>query len=964
MSPLLTDHFLFQRKWSQGIFGSKIGISGIVPVDINNDGRQEFIVGGSKNLNDEYNNYWYIMEWIEDAFQITYTSKFYPAGIKMITTYNDKNNKTTIVVVENKGMIRFINGESKQPIEYASNFLDLNTEIKKILFADVTDDAKKEIIILTEDNIQIRHFESSTSFDLIIDKTASDIAIGNVDKDSHNEIVLSTGYVIQINADSYTTEWDNSQLSFGKKIALIDIDNDKQKEIISESYAFKMKQYEMIWNRSQTGPSVFYTQDLNKDGIDEIITVSNIPVTFYEYLSVIYVLDAVTGKELWSKKIPQITITDLIVQDVNQDNQPEIIFSAKYDNSNPAERWPYRHSIFVYDASIQQQEWQSPYIEGFYYSANIADIDGDGIEEIIAMPYDSELGKNFIYVYDAQTYQLKWKTETGLVTNANFNFSIYDLDQDGFLDIFVAQSVKEDYTKSEILVIDGKTHKEKTRYLLESQDATQITALKVKVVDINNDETAEIIVSGYLNNGGFIHIINSLTSEVIWKSSLVKNKPIHSIVVADANQDGIKDIIATPVRNGEVVGNSLFVNGKNYIEQLISNSDFLSVMVKDIDGDGTNEIIGGNEKGEISVINGKTLMTEKTQKMCSDPVDALNEYNLPGAKNHEILAACGDNLVIYQYQKYAYSWYGEGLNIRLGSPTHTASVIKTGIINGKNSIIVGSQYTAHLFQKIEDEQRIDLRISAQHMKNYGDLNSGIIRLTIRNHSNIPAKSMIIGLSATDTAEIQIKKTPDNMTCNYAEAPQFSCMFSEYVTPINKEYIIEFSYTLNNTKATFEAFVTSYNSELTPDDNIKTFDIYAEDEQNTKPLLEILSPQNQQSLWSEMLINFKGKATDKEEGDLSSKIKWHSSIDGDLGTGQQIQFALSEGEHTITATVADKHYEGSIRMIQLIIKKKTAAGGCVLNQNAEPDFTLILLLLLAFGYLLQQRNRENKNSVSR
>ena len=129
MSPLLTDHFLFQRKWSQGIFGSKIGISGIVPVDINNDGRQEFIVGGSKNLNDEYNNYWYIMEWIEDAFQITYTSKFYPAGIKMITTYNDKNNKTTIVVVENKGMIRFINGESKQPIEYASNFLDLNTEL-------------------------------------------------------------------------------------------------------------------------------------------------------------------------------------------------------------------------------------------------------------------------------------------------------------------------------------------------------------------------------------------------------------------------------------------------------------------------------------------------------------------------------------------------------------------------------------------------------------------------------------------------------------------------------------------------------------------------------------------------------------------------------------------------------------------------------------------------------------------
>jgi hypothetical protein len=53
------------------------------------------------------------------------------------------------------------------------------------------------------------------------------------------------------------------------------------------------------------------------------------------------------------------------------------------------------------------------------------------------------------------------------------------------------------------------------------------------------------------------------------------------------------------------------------------------------------------------------------------------------------------------------------------------------------------------------------------------------------------------------------------------------------------------------------------------------------------------------------VSFAGSANDAEDGDLAGSLEWRSSIDGIIGTGRTFSTsALSAGEHTIAATVAD------------------------------------------------------------
>jgi extracellular elastinolytic metalloproteinase len=56
---------------------------------------------------------------------------------------------------------------------------------------------------------------------------------------------------------------------------------------------------------------------------------------------------------------------------------------------------------------------------------------------------------------------------------------------------------------------------------------------------------------------------------------------------------------------------------------------------------------------------------------------------------------------------------------------------------------------------------------------------------------------------------------------------------------------------------------------------------------------------------DIAVTFSGTAMDPEDGDVSANIKWSSSIDGQLGGGATITFALTPGKHVITATGLDK-----------------------------------------------------------
>ena len=74
--------------------------------------------------------------------------------------------------------------------------------------------------------------------------------------------------------------------------------------------------------------------------------------------------------------------------------------------------------------------------------------------------------------------------------------------------------------------------------------------------------------------------------------------------------------------------------------------------------------------------------------------------------------------------------------------------------------------------------------------------------------------------------------------------------------------------------------------------------------NAFPTVTTTSPADGSTFHVKEIITFSGSANDTEDGDLTANLGWTSSIDGSIGTGGSFSKTLSEGTHTITASVTD------------------------------------------------------------
>lgn len=88
--------------------------------------------------------------------------------------------------------------------------------------------------------------------------------------------------------------------------------------------------------------------------------------------------------------------------------------------------------------------------------------------------------------------------------------------------------------------------------------------------------------------------------------------------------------------------------------------------------------------------------------------------------------------------------------------------------------------------------------------------------------------------------------------------------------------------------------------------------------NTAPVVTITSPVDGARYYSGDPILFAGTAIDKEDGNISSKLVWTSSIDGRLGTGTGFSLVLNDGTHTITATAADSKRKTGTDSVTVIV----------------------------------------------
>ncbi len=94
--------------------------------------------------------------------------------------------------------------------------------------------------------------------------------------------------------------------------------------------------------------------------------------------------------------------------------------------------------------------------------------------------------------------------------------------------------------------------------------------------------------------------------------------------------------------------------------------------------------------------------------------------------------------------------------------------------------------------------------------------------------------------------------------------------------------------------------------------------------NTAPTVAIVSPTSGGHTTND-LLTLSGTANDAEDGDLSSNLDWVSDTDGTLGQGSTLTVHLSEGTHTITASVIDSGGRTTTQSVRISVTRVDPAS---------------------------------------
>jgi len=182
--------------------------------------------------------------------------------------------------------------------------------------------------------------------------------------------------------------------------------------------------YEEIWVSEFLEGAIggLVTTDIDDDGLDEIVV--------YTERGRMHFLDIADYTTIWSNPPGEYElITAMIVHNVDDDAQDELIFCADgrliiYDGRDQFEEWRSEQSNieaidilvadvdgdgsdeivlsdgFVYDARYRDLEWQSP--EPFGQQLGALDLDADGIPEVVG-----QYGGRFLRIFDVDLRRMK-----------------------------------------------------------------------------------------------------------------------------------------------------------------------------------------------------------------------------------------------------------------------------------------------------------------------------------------------------------------------------------------------------------------------------------------------------------------------------------------------------------------------------------------------------------------------------
>lgn len=637
-----------QPAWTYGDMWVNIGSRGMISEDVTGNGFPDLMFANSK--------WWFVLEnngvepsmhWISKLFEFSLGRE-----IQKLFSYTPQIGSPTVAVAYNNRTIDLIEIECRVPFET----IDLSGEsgnFKDVLLVDVDKDTQLEMVITDGTDVMIFSAAPPYALELRIPNIGgSQVLVGQLDDDDDLEIVsqrLGIGYVF---SKSGQLEWENAN-GFGEFLSLGDLDQDGKHEIIgagSDVEVFDVELQTMKW-RVAVAPEAdaLRVGDVDGDMVPEVLFTATDPRIIHCYRG--------DGTPMWSLSDAQFGPSKLFLMDLNRDGVNELFFGAGRTTTET-------DKLYMVDTATQLVTWESLGFDGGFNSVAVADLDGNGTEEIVmCVPESGRFGtkSGVVQIFDGRTRKILWK---GIMSGTPLNLdaadlAVADVDNDNLKEIVVISN-----RSFSVFSFDGTNNRLDLEIVGPSWEFDEVA-----LSDIDNDNVVEILVT---NKGephsGFL-VFDALTGALEWTSPDIGNIHPAQIEVADLDADGNPDIVLTDFQRARI-----YDGVTKQLKHIIPRAN-TAMTLANIDNDPYIEVLLGNLDGNVEAYDGKTYDHELSQNIFpDDSIYVLRYADLRGDATPEWIIGRDYDLFVYQdltqnpvwWNDFHVNWYDFGNNLAVG----------------------------------------------------------------------------------------------------------------------------------------------------------------------------------------------------------------------------------------------------------------------------------------------------------
>jgi len=317
--------------------------------------------------------------------------------------------------------------------------------------------------------------------------------------------------------------------------------------------------------------------------------------------------------------------------DVDSDGIKEIIYDNRQEN------------IMVYDADLKKIKY-SIEKQFDYYSSTMADVNNDGISEILLSQSDGVWGG--IYCYNMQNGEELWRVYNP--EKGSMDINVADTDGDGILEL-VWNGKCGYFTYNSLFIYDISTLDQEWK-----SDFNPVPYMAVKVHDLDNDNIAELILlSNYSSDikKSRISVYDLESNLPNWVWNTWEFSGLYGFLVSDVDNDDQNEIL---LAGGSLNSNGLIAILNPVTQEIISThvfdnlQTFYAIALHDLDNDGKEEYIVST-KSQIHIINSidySILWSSAEFHSYVDDAATLIIGNIDTDSNPEILFLNGSILCI------------------------------------------------------------------------------------------------------------------------------------------------------------------------------------------------------------------------------------------------------------------------------------------------------------------------------